>query len=70
MTRHMTDRKDWVYIAECSEHGDEHVRLEASARAAAEGYQDPEELFPIDECLGCGASLATITESQQTEVLE
>lgn len=70
MTRHLTDRKDWVFIAECADHGNDHLRPEASARAAAEGYQDPEELFLIDECPGCGAPLATIKEEQQTEVLK
>ena len=70
MTRHSTDRKDWTIIAECSDHGDEHLRLEASARGAAEGFQNPHELFPIDECPGCGADMDYIQKDEWTELLE
>jgi len=67
--RHATDRKDWTFITECSEHGDDHVRLTATAKGAAEGYQDPQELFPFDECPGCGAEMAYIQKDEFTEEL-
>ena len=67
---HMTDRTDWTYVAECSEHGDDHLRVVASARAAAEEVADPSEVFPVDECPGCGAEMAFIQETEPTEVLD
>jgi len=65
--RHLTDRKDWTFLAECSEHGMKHLQIEASAKAAA---HDPEDCFPIDECPQCGASIAYIKEDEWTEVLD
>jgi len=70
MTRHATDRTDWTFFAECADHGEDHIRIEASAENAAPGYQNPEELFPVDECPKCGAPIATLTQEQPSEVLD
>lgn len=65
-----TDRTDWVYIAECSDHGDEHIRLEASATKASKKFQNPRELFPLDECPGCGVDISYIKQEEPSEVLD
>jgi len=68
--RHATDRTDWMFFAECAEYGEEHLRIEAEATAAAPDVQNPEELFPIDECPGCDAEMAYIKQEKPTEVLD
>ena len=70
MGRHATDRKDWTLYAECADHGADHLRVEASAKGASEGYQNPSELLPLDECGVCGGEIAYIQQDEPTEVFD
>ena len=67
MSRLATDRKDWKVIAECSEHGEDHLALSASATCTKLEARDA---IPVENCPGCGAEMSIIVEEKPTEVLK